>query len=64
MLDLTTFHQPAACPVWCVLPRSVLTDDSLCVKGSNGSIFAVGDASTIDQPKVRGALCSKAQMYA
>eukprot|EP00195_Chlamydomonas_chlamydogama_P008836 CAMPEP_0202898464 /NCGR_PEP_ID=MMETSP1392-20130828/6978_1 /ASSEMBLY_ACC=CAM_ASM_000868 /TAXON_ID=225041 /ORGANISM="Chlamydomonas chlamydogama, Strain SAG 11-48b" /LENGTH=558 /DNA_ID=CAMNT_0049584399 /DNA_START=316 /DNA_END=1992 /DNA_ORIENTATION=- len=31
--------------------RSILTDDYLRVKGSDGSIFAVGDAGTIDQPK-------------
>ncbi|KAG2486568.1 hypothetical protein HYH03_014738 [Edaphochlamys debaryana] len=31
--------------------RSVLTDDCLRVKGSDGSIWALGDASTIDQPK-------------
>ncbi|MEW5317674.1 MAG: hypothetical protein WDW38_008956 [Sanguina aurantia] len=31
--------------------RSILTDDALRVKGSDGSIFAIGDASTIDQPK-------------
>lgn len=32
--------------------RSVLTDEALRVKGSDGSIWALGDASTIDQPKV------------
>lgn len=32
-------------------PRSILTDDFLRVKGSNGSIWALGDAATIDQPK-------------
>ncbi|KAG2424696.1 hypothetical protein HXX76_014272 [Chlamydomonas incerta] len=31
--------------------RSVLTDDCMRVKGSDGSIWAVGDAATIDQPK-------------
>jgi NADH:ubiquinone reductase (non-electrogenic) len=31
--------------------RSILTDEFLRVKGSNGSIFAIGDAATIDQPK-------------
>ncbi|GFR46087.1 hypothetical protein Agub_g7573, partial [Astrephomene gubernaculifera] len=31
--------------------RSVLTDECLRVKGSDGSIWAVGDAATIDQPK-------------
>ena len=32
--------------------RPVLTDDFLRVKGSpDGSIFAIGDAATIDQPK-------------
>lgn len=31
--------------------RSILTDDYLRVKGSDGSIWAFGDASTIDQPK-------------
>lgn len=31
--------------------RSVLTDDYLRVKGSDGSIFAIGDSSTIFQPK-------------
>ncbi|KAK9836804.1 hypothetical protein WJX74_008426 [Apatococcus lobatus] len=33
--------------------RSILTDDYLQVLGSNGSIFAIGDAATIDQPKAR-----------
>ena len=32
--------------------RSVLTDDCMRVKGSDGSIWALGDAATIDQPKV------------
>ncbi|KAF6266031.1 hypothetical protein COO60DRAFT_1633095 [Scenedesmus sp. NREL 46B-D3] len=31
--------------------RSALTDDYLRVKGSDGSIWAFGDASTIDQPR-------------
>eukprot|EP00983_Pelagomonas_calceolata_P121172 1160776-Pelagomonas_calceolata.AAC.2 len=31
--------------------RSILTDQYLEVKGSNGSIFALGDAATIEQPK-------------
>lgn len=31
--------------------RSIVTDDFLRVKGSNGSIYALGDAATIDQPK-------------
>jgi NADH:ubiquinone reductase (non-electrogenic) len=31
--------------------RSILTDDYLRAKGSDGSIFILGDASTIDQPK-------------
>eukprot|EP00775_Hariotina_reticulata_P004476 gene4476-4730_t len=31
--------------------RSALTDEYLRVKGSDGSIWAFGDASTIDQPK-------------
>ncbi|KAG2428088.1 hypothetical protein HYH02_014479 [Chlamydomonas schloesseri] len=31
--------------------RSVLTDDCMRVKGSDGSIWALGDAATIDQPK-------------
>ncbi|GIL56627.1 hypothetical protein Vafri_11967 [Volvox africanus] len=31
--------------------RSVLTDECLRVKGSDGSIWALGDAATIDQPK-------------
>jgi hypothetical protein len=30
---------------------SVVTDDFLRVKGSDGSMFAFGDASTIDQPR-------------
>jgi Ca2+-binding EF-hand superfamily protein len=29
----------------------VLTDDFLCVLGSNGSIWAFGDAATIAQPQ-------------
>lgn len=31
--------------------RSILTDDCLRVKGSDGSIWALGDSATIDQPK-------------
>lgn len=31
--------------------RSVLTDDLMRVKGSKGSIFAIGDAATLDMPK-------------
>ena len=31
--------------------RSIVTDGHLQVKGSNGSIYALGDAATIDQPK-------------
>lgn len=29
--------------------RSIITDDHLRVKGSNGSIYAIGDAATIEQ---------------
>jgi NADPH-dependent 2,4-dienoyl-CoA reductase/sulfur reductase-like enzyme len=35
----------------CSVDRSILTDERLCVLGSNGSIYAIGDAATIDQPK-------------
>lgn len=28
-----------------------MTDEYLCVKGSNGTIFAMGDAATVEQPK-------------
>jgi hypothetical protein len=31
--------------------RSILTDELLRAKGSDGSIYVLGDASTIDQPK-------------
>mmetsp|Transcript_9846 Transcript_9846/g.24576 ORF Transcript_9846/g.24576 Transcript_9846/m.24576 type:complete len:605 (-) Transcript_9846:893-2707(-) len=31
--------------------RSILTDEFMRVKGSKGSIYAIGDAATIDQPK-------------
>ncbi len=31
--------------------RSILTDEKLCVLGSNGSIYAIGDAATISLPK-------------
>jgi hypothetical protein len=31
--------------------RSLLTDEFLRVKGSDGSIWAFGDAATIDQPR-------------
>jgi NADH dehydrogenase FAD-containing subunit len=31
--------------------RSLLTDEYLRVKGSDGSIWAFGDAATIDQPR-------------
>lgn len=31
--------------------RSILTDEKLCVLGSKGSIYAIGDAATIYQPK-------------
>ena len=34
-----------------ILRRSIVTDAQLCVKGSNGTIFAMGDAATVDQPK-------------
>lgn len=34
--------------IWC---RSVVTDEYLCVKGSNGSIFAMGDAATVEQAR-------------
>lgn len=39
----------------CSRPRSILTDEHLRVKGSDGSIWAIGDAATIDQPKVRSS---------
>ena len=29
--------------------RSIITDENLRVKGSNGSIYAIGDAATIEQ---------------
>lgn len=35
--------------------RSIITDDFLCVKGSGGSIYAIGDAATIEQQKVCAA---------
>lgn len=28
-----------------------MTDEYLCVKGSNGTIFALGDAATVEQAK-------------
>ncbi len=31
--------------------RSIITDEFMRVKGSDGSIFAFGDSSTIFQPK-------------
>ena len=31
--------------------RSIVTDEYLRVKGSNGAIFAMGDAATVDQPR-------------
>ena len=31
--------------------RSIVTDEYLCVKGSNGRIYALGDAATVEQPK-------------
>ncbi|KAL3146637.1 tubulin alpha 1 [Trebouxia sp. C0010 RCD-2024] len=31
--------------------RSIITDEFLRVKGSGGSIYAIGDAATIEQPK-------------
>ena len=31
--------------------RSIVTDEYLCVKGSKGTIFAMGDAATVEQPK-------------
>jgi hypothetical protein len=43
------------CECWCVFVpcarRSLLTDEYLRVKGSDGSIWAFGDAATIDQPR-------------
>jgi len=34
--------------------RSILTDEFMRVKGSEGSMFALGDSSTVDQPKALG----------
>ncbi|KAK9830323.1 hypothetical protein WJX72_011009 [[Myrmecia] bisecta] len=31
--------------------RSIVTDEYLCVKGSNGTIYALGDAATIEQER-------------
>lgn len=31
--------------------RSIVTDEYLCVKGSKGTIYALGDAATVEQPK-------------
>ena len=33
--------------------RSLVTDNRLRVKGSGGTIFALGDAATVDQPRAR-----------
>ncbi len=55
-----------ACPLHARLPvlpvllpqthfRSAITDEFLRVKGSNDTIFALGDAATIEQQKVRRA---------
>ena len=33
--------------------RSLVTDECLRVKGSEGTIFAMGDTATVDQPKAR-----------
>ncbi|EFJ43711.1 hypothetical protein VOLCADRAFT_76599 [Volvox carteri f. nagariensis] len=43
--------------------RSVLTDECLRVKGSDGSIWALGDAATIDQPKVSGWVANQQGKY-
>jgi hypothetical protein len=44
-------QHPRARPPPCTPRRSILTDELLRAKGSDGSIFVLGDASTIDQPK-------------
>ena len=41
--------------------RSLVTDPYLCVKGSHGSMFALGDASTIEQDQ---ALSHAAELFA
>lgn len=41
--------------------RSLMTDPYLCVKGSHGTIFALGDASTIEQDQ---ALTHAAELFA
>lgn len=33
--------------------RSLVTDENLRVKGSEGTIFSLGDSATVDQPKAR-----------
>lgn len=55
-------HPPSSVlPSFPPAPRSILTDDCLRVKGSDGSIWALGDSATIDQPKVGGLMrCVKA----
>lgn len=41
--------------------RSIVTDEYLCVKGSNGRMYALGDAATVEQPK---ALSRAKEMFA
>jgi hypothetical protein len=53
---LLVHRPPAAChfPPACLQThfRSAITDDWLRVKGSDGTMFALGDAATIEQAKV------------
>jgi hypothetical protein len=49
----STLHPQTSPPstLHTLAPRSILTDEYMRVKGSDGSIFAFGDSSTIYQPK-------------
>jgi NADH dehydrogenase len=36
--------------------KAIVTDNRLKVKGTDGSIFAIGDCATVDQPKLVASL--------
>lgn len=43
--------------------RSIITDGFLRVKGSEGAIFAIGDAATIEQVKLAILLSARKAAY-
>ncbi|KAA6425152.1 MAG: hypothetical protein FRX49_04647 [Trebouxia sp. A1-2] len=61
MHPLTQHLQQAMPPGTQSHSRSIVTDEYLCVKGSDGTIFALGDAATVEQAK---ALSRAKEMFA